>query len=385
MVIKTNVLVAFVCLLFFVSPPAPAQVTSTFDTDIDGWWTVGDPGSAPTPAWSSTGGNPGGCIKGTDVSIGTWFFYGPSKFRGDLSAYYGCNLTFDLKQSETDFPIDNTYDVMIIKTNDSSIVYNTAYNPGTTWTSYTIPLSESSGWRRESITGTPVTSADEIRGYLSNVKKIRIRAEFSGLSYETDFMDNVEIGCTTAVLPLSLTAFSGYDAGNGEARLTWSTASETDLLGFQVEKSFYGNGFDSIGFIQANGTTVDLHAYTFTDPSFSGDAYYRLKEISSITTHATYSDIIFLESNAKEAEIPVRVYPNPATSQLLVTNTDGSNPIIQMSISDLSGKTVFLEEETQNNTATNLSIDTRSLPQGLYILRITRQHGTVMQKIEILH
>lgn len=75
-----------------------ATLSSTFDTDADGWT-----GNVPEGALSyvATGGNPGGHIRLTDTGAGvingfaSGALAGPS-FSGDLSAFDGGTLSFDM-------------------------------------------------------------------------------------------------------------------------------------------------------------------------------------------------------------------------------------------------------------------------------------------------
>jgi len=71
--------------------PLPAQVISTFDTDLDGWRIIGD----NSAIWQSTGGNPGGCLDVNDAAVGsTNYASAPSKFLGDWSAFTAADSVF---------------------------------------------------------------------------------------------------------------------------------------------------------------------------------------------------------------------------------------------------------------------------------------------------
>ncbi|MBN2129946.1 MAG: hypothetical protein JW741_10635 [Sedimentisphaerales bacterium] len=75
-------LVAVTVLLLLGSTKEAAGVSSTFDTDLDGWTMV----SAGGIAWQSSGGNPGGYVRYTDgPGVGS-MVVAPAKFLGDWSA-----------------------------------------------------------------------------------------------------------------------------------------------------------------------------------------------------------------------------------------------------------------------------------------------------------
>ena len=46
---------------------------------------------------------------------------------------------------------------------------------------------------------------------------------------------------------------------------TWSTATETNNRGFEIQRSSQGNGFVTIGFVQGKGTTTQAQRYVFVD------------------------------------------------------------------------------------------------------------------------
>src|SRR5690349_5076266 len=76
-----------------------AQITSTFNTNDEGW-TVTDVsgGSVQTVTYNGTGGNPGGYLS-TSISLSTSMYWrAPAKFLGDhCQNSYGSNLKFDLQ------------------------------------------------------------------------------------------------------------------------------------------------------------------------------------------------------------------------------------------------------------------------------------------------
>ncbi|MBK9504928.1 MAG: hypothetical protein IPO03_06130 [Bacteroidetes bacterium] len=90
---------------------------------------------------------------------------------------------------------------------------STGGNPGgyivaNSWVNKIVPLTDVAGWKYgESIAGgAPAATAAQILAILSDVNKIRIRAEFSGLTYETNGLDNVLMTCGFS-LPVELLEF----------------------------------------------------------------------------------------------------------------------------------------------------------------------------------
>jgi hypothetical protein len=177
------ILPAAAALIALVGPASAASVSSTFDTDAEGWG-VGNirsnlstaPDQSNPPTYTATGGNPGGYISTTDTQD-IVAFLAPSKFLGDDSAFLGGELTFDLQDLVP--PDDAAYPAVVLYTSTGSISY-TSISPGTTWTSFSIPLT-AAGWTfypgGESNGTVPVTDA-EFAAALAGVVNLAIEADW---------------------------------------------------------------------------------------------------------------------------------------------------------------------------------------------------------------
>ena len=174
-------------------PPAFSPVESHFEAQgsLDGWSANGD---AALPAWSATGGNPGGFISADDLVQGQrWYWVAPSKFLGDVSGAYGQRLRFDLVQGNLDRQINADSADVILGSQNLTVAHRLGGNPGTDWTSYDIPLDESGSWYNKT-TGASVGRA-ELQQVLGSLDRLWIRGEFRR---EQDFggLDNVVLGAS---------------------------------------------------------------------------------------------------------------------------------------------------------------------------------------------
>lgn len=84
-------------------------------------------------------------------------------------------------------------------------------------------------------------------------------------------------------LPIQLASFTGTVVSGTGVRLEWTTASELDNFGFEVERATAHTGPWSAlanGFVSGHGTTAVPQHYTFTDAEpGTGIVYYRLKQL----------------------------------------------------------------------------------------------------------
>ena len=82
----------------------------------------------------------------------------------------------------------------------------------------------------------------------------------------------------------------------------------------------------------------------------------------------------------RSEEFGLFVYPNPAMDfiNLIILNTLRGG--LQISISDISGKTVYTESITNNDLYYNKSIGLVSFPKGIYVINISYENGKSISK-----
>jgi hypothetical protein len=159
-------------------------------------------------------------------------------------------------------------------------------------------------------------------------------------------------------LPVALKSFN-TSLVNSYAKLSWSTATEINFKGFEIEKSSDGKSFASIGIISANGKPS---SYVFTDPTkLDGLAYYHLKMINQ---DGSYSYSSTVELNNKES-LKMSVYPNPVSSAAIISHPEATAGAI-LKISSIDGKT--LATCPVQTGATETSVDVSRLAKGSYIV-----------------
>jgi hypothetical protein len=114
----------------------------------------------------------------------------------------------------------------------------------------------------------------------------------------------------TGVVPVELSSFTAVGMKNG-IQLRWETATETNNLGFDIERSSNGKEFQKIGFVGGNGTTSQKSFYSFVDQSaVSAKQYYRLKQID-LDGAFKYSSTVEVDLTIPETFSLSQNYPNP--------------------------------------------------------------------------
>lgn len=181
-------------LALLLSANAVAQTSSNFGTDDEGW-IVKNNTTTHTTTYVPSGGNPGGHVSvappttgGTIPTSLFWYWEAPEKFFGDKDLSYGQLLKFDLIQSFAG--TDNSASDVIISSAAGSIHFTLPSKPGTSWTSYEMPLDITADWRWSSKTGLKARHY-QIKRVLANITKLQIRCKYSNAAGHTTGIDNV--------------------------------------------------------------------------------------------------------------------------------------------------------------------------------------------------
>ncbi len=102
-----------------------------------------------------------------------------------------------------------------------------------------------------------------------------------------------------STLPVELTAFAGVVDG-ARARLSWTTASETNNAGFAVEQQ-QGQAWAQVGFVAGQGTTSEARTYTCSVTGLAAGTYaFRLRQVD-FDGAAHYSPVVEVAVNEGDA------------------------------------------------------------------------------------
>jgi gliding motility-associated-like protein len=189
------------------------QVSSTFDSDADGWT------FSSAVNHNVSGGNPSGYVSSTysaNAGSTTQYWIAPAKFEGNHALKsLGMNLTFDMQQSTGGTATLNSGDVRILS-GSLTLVYALPTKPATApaWSSYSIKLDETAGWRVASLTGPPATRSEVIAA-LSGITSLEIRASYATANPYTSGLDNVVMEERTLSVAPTIDYFSPEAATAG--------------------------------------------------------------------------------------------------------------------------------------------------------------------------
>jgi hypothetical protein len=248
---------------------------------------------------------------------------------------------------------------------NSALYYSNSKNGGETW-SPNEKLSDSFnphvGWPQQNKMGDYFHMVSD-----SNGASLAWAATFNNeqdvyYSYITD---------TTGTIPVELLSFSASIVAN-VVTLNWSTATELNNHGFEIERSSDRINWINIGFREGHGTTSEPQHYSYSDELsdiVSSKLYYRLKQID-FNGSFEYSDIVEVEIVPSVFSL-LQNYPNPfnPSTKIIYSIPQSSNVVVK--VFDVLGNEVTTLVNEQKQTGTyELTWNGENLPSGIYFYQL---------------
>lgn len=184
------------------------------------------------------------------------------------------------------------------------------------------------------------------------------------------------LGSSGFALPVTMISFEARKLNASTAQLTWKTATEFNNKGFEVQRSFDGNYFTVISFVNSAGNSDVLKEYRITDvPGRTGRVYYRLKQVD-LNGNGKLSNIVSVLFSQEEI---IKIYPNPAQRQVTIEGADQYN---RVQLLDAAGKLV---KEQLNSGQHLLTMNLDGLRSGMYLLRLINGNDNSTIKLMIVN
>ena len=184
-------------------------------------------------------------------------------------------------------------------------------------------------------------------------------------------------------LPVELTSFSA-DVIASKVHLNWSTATETNNRGFEIQRMTDGNWL-AVGFKEGSGTTSEKSDYSFVDNSDlnPGKISYRLKQVD-FDGRFSFSKIVEVELAPAEFVLNQN-FPNPFNPTTQISYQLPVNCFVSLKVFDMTGREVATlvnrEEQAGFHTAT---FEASNVATGIYFFRIQAGDFVSMKKLILL-
>ena len=269
--------------------------------------------------------------------------------------------------------------------NISALYYSNSSDGGETW-SQNEKLSDffnsHLGWPNQQKMGDYFDMVSDING-----ARLAWAATFNGeqdvyYSYISD----------STIVPVELASFSASVAAN-VVTLNWSTATELNNHGFEIERSSDRAilpdgkaGWRTIGFREGNGTTSEPQQYSYSDKLSdiaSAKLYYRLKQID-FNGSIEYSEIVEVEITPAVFLLSQN-YPNPFNPITKIKFVIAKSSLVTLKVYDVLGKeTATLVNEEKPAGTYEVKFDGSFLPSGVYFYKLQTGNFVQIKKMLLL-
>ncbi|MBK9097587.1 MAG: T9SS type A sorting domain-containing protein [bacterium] len=188
-----------------------------------------------------------------------------------------------------------------------------------------------------------------------------------------------------AIIPVELKSFN-YELESNDVLLKWSTASELNNLGFEIQKSYDGNEFISIGFIDGSGTTSEPKEYIFRDKNLEQGMYaYRLIQTDYDGSQRNIGEIEVFVNEVPSTLNLEQNFPNPFNPSTTIKFSIPEQSHIKLKVYDLLGRVVStLVDEILDAGFYQKVFDASNLGSGIYFYSLSTDKNTITKKMLLL-
>lgn len=183
--------------------------------------------------------------------------------------------------------------------------------------------------------------------------------------------------------PVEFLDFEAKVVDGTDIQLDWSTASELNNDGFEVQimaASDQSRTFHTLGFVKGNGTSGEINNYSYLVRGRKPDTYvFRLRQIDY---DGSYSFSQRVSATIVPKMLGMHMYPNPTDGLLNIVVGNEERQEVTIELYDGMGrqlKTLFKGIMQQGSQL--LTFDFDQLPSGVYMLRATNGYSTTVERV----
>ena len=168
-------------------------------------------------------------------------------------------------------------------------------------------------------------------------------------------------------------------------KLYWQTASEDNNYGFDLQRKKESEFYETVAFIPGNGTTTELHSYSFLDTDVTpGKYYYRLKQIDLDGSDRFYNEISALVAPPLQYALHQN-YPNPFNATTTLKYDLAEDTQVKLVIYNTKGQVIKVAVDGFKTAGQYKTIiDGSRWPSGIYFARLTAGSYSFVNKMILL-
>ncbi|MBN1447568.1 MAG: SBBP repeat-containing protein [Bacteroidetes bacterium] len=194
-------------------------------------------------------------------------------------------------------------------------------------------------------------------------------------------------------VPVELVSFRAEYITEETILVEWTTASETNNFGFEVQRSYDpGVGkWNTRGCVAGAGSAQSLQTYSWTDTVTGGwsshrSIFYRLTQVDFDGSHQCSPIVQVFPLHAPGMPALQALYPQPAEHSAVIQFVLHREDAISIMIHDMLGRTVATLVKSRLFRAGSYAVTVhwQDIPPGIYLLQLRGSDGTDIRKITIL-
>jgi hypothetical protein len=200
----------------------------------------------------------------------------------------------------------------------------------------------------------------------------------------------IPVSVVLGTVPVELHSFEA-ETVRDEVLLKWKTASETNNLGFTVERKDNTKGvWNNISFLEGKGTTTQTSEYGFRDKNLKPGSYeYRIKQ-TDLNGDVSFSNPLKIEVGLPDEFALYQNYPNPfnpsTTISFAVPFVEGvTTQSVNLTVYDALGNemtTLVNGEKEAGIYKTELNCS--NYASGIYFYKLSAGKFTAIKKFVVL-
>jgi hypothetical protein len=188
-----------------------------------------------------------------------------------------------------------------------------------------------------------------------------------------------------ATIPVEFTSFTGSVADNA-AKLEWTTATEQNNAGFQVQRKVDGS-FQNIdgAFVEGAGTSEEPQSYSYrVEDLDAGQHTFRLKQVD-VDGGSSFSK----ETTVKvglDSQYELKAYPNPISEQATIKFAVKESQDVTLELYNTLGQRVQVlhQGSVPSSQTRTVSLQASDLSSGLYIVRMRGESFSTTKSVTVV-
>ena len=204
--------------------------------------------------------------------------------------------------------------------------------------------------------------------------------DFSVLQNHLDLAGDAHLVGSNIVIPVELVSFTAVVDGN-LVNLNWSTATETNNMGFRINRDG-----DEVGFIPGAGTTTEPRNYSFTDENIENGTYlYSLIQVDYDGTTENVGAVEIVINKTPNEYSLLQNFPNPFNPSTIISFTILERTKVVLIVYDVLGTEIAeLINDIKSPGRYEVEFNSKGLPSGIYLYTIQAGKFTNSKKMILL-